>query len=113
MTRSPAGVAARGQSARGSCQQVQPPAIKAADRHGYPRAWESTMGIAPAGAAAQGAMVPVCPQGQRRPSGHRGNGACPPIGGATLAPRRWSLDEGRKGGLGYPFEKRMIMPLKI
>ncbi|RWW32967.1 hypothetical protein GW17_00002335 [Ensete ventricosum] len=46
---------------------------------------EATMGIEPTGAAAQGAVVPVCPQGQRCPSAHRGNGACPPTGGATLA----------------------------
>ncbi|RWW55418.1 hypothetical protein BHE74_00037979 [Ensete ventricosum] len=27
--------------------------------------------------------------------------------------RRWSQDEGRRGGLGHPFKKRMVMPLRI
>ncbi|RWV98257.1 hypothetical protein GW17_00038905 [Ensete ventricosum] len=40
----------------------------------------------------------------------RGSDACCK-GGHPWA--RWPLDEGRRGGLGHPFEKRMIMPLEI
>ncbi|RZS22595.1 hypothetical protein BHM03_00055393 [Ensete ventricosum] len=72
-------------------------------------------GVVPMGAAPPSGMVPThkgdsCRHSARRSYRPRGSDAYRKVGRSWV---RRPLDEGKIGGLGYPFEKRMIMPLKI
>ncbi|RWV78775.1 hypothetical protein GW17_00060201 [Ensete ventricosum] len=93
-----------GTSRGGVCERRQHPQGQSPQRCQPVR--EGTTGTIPEGAAARGATTlatkgAACQQGdrQRRVAQRRR--------------QRRSLDEGRRGGLGHPFRKRMIIPLKI